>query len=598
MIRRTERIMKKFAYFFILATTLAFSACTTDDDTTTSSSKSSSSSSSSSASTGTATSSSSTDSSSDYLNARPDTIDFTNDDINQNFSASATTTITFSESGSATVDNQLSGDAITVDGNYVTATLANSGTVLKLTGTTTSGAIKITSDKKFELNLSGVSITNPNGTAINIQNGHAFVVVDGTNTLSDSNSAGYSDDYSTDAKSVFHNEDKLRFSGSGTLTITALNSAEKHAMSSDDWVFVNGPTLTITSGTEAGQGVKVNDGFIMQSGTVNITAKAAGKKGINSEAFVYTTGGSLTCTTSGGCVYDDEDSEYKAASAISADGYILLAGGTVTATNSGAGGKGIKTDYIFHVKGGTVTATSTGSTTSSSVDKSPKGVKAEGGVVIEGGTTNVSSSNHEGIESKSVLNVTGGLLYAKASDDAINSAGQMNLSGGYVGAYSTDNDAIDANGNLYIKGSTVYAISTAGGAETAIDANTEGGYSLYVESGNLVAYPSLENGASLTQTCYTTSISSTNNWNALYNGSDVALVFKVPTKGTYIVSTPSTSLSTGVTASDGTTIFGGYVYKDANVSGGSQAALSTYSSGSAMGGMGGGMPSGGGPGGR
>ncbi len=588
--------MKKSAYFFLLATALTLGACSSDDDSTYSSSNKSSSSSSdsSSASSGTSSSSSSTDSSSDYLNARPDTIDFTNDDIAQNFSASATTTITFSESGSATVDNQLSGDEITVDGNYVTAVLANSGTVLKLMGTTTSGAIKITSDKKFELNLSGVSITNPNGTAINIQNGHAFVVVDGTNTLSDGNSASYEDDYSTDAKSVFHNEDKLRFSGSGTLTVTALNSQSKHAMSSDDWVFVNGPTLTITSGTSAGQGVKVNDGFIMQSGTVNITAKAAGKKGINSEAFVYTTGGTLTCTTSGGCVYDDDDSEYKAAAGISADGYILIAGGTVTATNSGAGGKGIKTDYIFHVADGTVTGSSTGSTTSSSIDKSPKGIKAEGGIVIEGGTVNAASSNHEGIESKSVLNVTGGVLYSKAKDDAINSAGNMTLSGGYVGAYSTGNDAIDANGNLYIKGSKVFAISTAGGAETAIDANTEGGYTLYVQSGTLVAYPSLENGASISQTCYTASISSTTDWNALYNGDEVAFVFKVPTKGTYIVSTPSTSLYTGVSASDGTSILGGYGYKDASVSGGSQASLSTYSGGT---GMGGGMPSGGGPGG-
>ncbi len=590
--------MKKIAYLFLMATAFTLSSCTTDDDVqSTTKSSTSSSSSSSNSSSETADSSSSTDSDSDYLNARPDTIDFTNDDISQNFSASATTTITFSESDSATVDNLLSGDAITVDGNYVTAVLANSGTILKLTGTTSNGAIHITSDKKFELNLAGVSITNPNGTAINIQNGHAFVVVDGTNTLSDGNSAAYSDSYSTDAKSVFHNEDKIRFSGSGTLSVTALNPESKHAMSSDDWVYVDGPTLIISSGTSSGQGVKVNDGFIMKSGTVDITAKAAGKKGINSEAFVYVTGGTLTSTTSGGCVYDDDDAEYKAASAISADGYILISGGTVTASNSGSGGKGIKTDYVFHVSGGTVTATSTGSN-NNSADKSAKGVKAEGGIVIEGGITNVSSSNHEGIESKSVLNVTGGVLYAKASDDAINSASNMTLSGGYVGAYSTGNDAIDANGNLYINGSTVFAYSSAGGAETAIDANTEGGYSLYVQSGTLVAYPSLENGASISQTCYTATISSTSDWNALYNGDDLAFVFKAPSKATYIVSTPSTSLYTGVTASDGTTIFGGYGYMNASASGGSQASLSTYSGGT---GMGGGFPggnNGGFPGGR
>nr|MCR5130364.1 hypothetical protein [Prevotella sp.] len=165
------------------------------------------------------------------------------------------------------------------------------------------------------------------------------------------------------------------------------------------------------------------------------------------------------------------------------------------------------------------------------------------------------------------------------------SASDMVLSGGYVCGYSTGNDAIDANGNLYIQGSVVYAISTAGGAETAIDANTEGGYKLYVQSGTLVAYPSLENGSSISQTCYKVSISSTSAYNALYSGDNVAFVFKAPKTGSYIVSSSSPSVKTGVSVSDGTSIFGGYGYKDATVSGGSSASLSSYSSGSAGGGQ-------------
>ncbi len=574
---KKRKNLSSWGALLLLATCGIFAACAEDDSEVTDETSDTSSSSGSSSST------------SYYANTDPTTIDFTNDDINSNFTASNTTTINFSDDG-VTVENALSEDTYSYESTsgYVTATLNTTGTVLKLTGNCSSGALLINSAYKFELNLSDLELTNPNGTAINIQSGHCFVVVDGDNELQDGSSSAYTDTYSTDAKSVFHSEDKLRFSGSGSLTITANNAESKHALSSDDWVVVNGPTLTLTSGSNAGQGIKVNDGYYQQSGTVSISVKADGKKGINSDGFVYVTGGTLKAVATGGCTYDDDDQEYKAALGIKSAGYVTISGGTVTATCSGSGGKGVGTDYILNMKGGTLNATATGGN-NSSADKSAKGIKADGDIIIEGGSVNVTSANHEGMETKSTLTVTGGYIYAKAKDDAINSASTMDLTGGYVFGWSTNNDAIDANGNLNIAGATVYAVSTAGGAEQAIDANTEGGYKLYVTSGNLVAYPSLENNSQLTQACKTVSISSTNNWNALYNGSSVALVFKAPTTGTYIVSTASTGVTTGVTVNSGTSIFNGYGYADASVSGGSSATLSSYSGGT---GGGGGFPGG------
>lgn len=567
---------KNLFYAVLMASVIVMTGCSKDDSTS-SSSSSSTTDSSGSGSSSSDGSGSTSDSDSEYVNTDPTTIDFTNDFIANNFTAAATTTVTFSESGGATVDNQLSGDTYNISGNYVVATLTSTGTVLKLTGSASSGAILITSDKKFELNLSGLTLTNPNGTAINIQNGHCFVVVDGTNTLADASSASFSDDYSSTAKSVFHSEDKLRFSGSGSLTITASNAAEKHALSSDDWVVVNGPTITATAASGAGHGIKVNDGIYVCSGSVSATAAGSAKKGVNSEAFVYVAGGTLTGSASGGYTYDSDDAEYKAAAGINADGYVTVTDGTLTGTCSGAGGKGINSNYIINIKGGTVSATATGSDTSSSVDKAPKGMKCDGSLIIEGGTITTKSSNHEGVETKSTMMVTGGVLWSYSKDDAINSASTMTISGGYVGGHSTGNDAIDSNGNLYINGGNVFAYSAASGAEVAIDANTEGGYKLYVQSGTVVAYPSLENGSSLTQSCYKGTLSS-GTWYS-FSSSGTAYAFKVPKAGSWVVSSSAGKLYS-VTKDGGTSIFGDYGAIDATVSSGSSVSLSSYSGGS------------------
>ena len=126
----------------------------------------------------------------------------------------------------------------------------------------------------------------------------------------------------------------------------------------------------------------------------------------------------------------------------------------------------------------------------------------------------------------------------------------------------------------------------------AVDANTEGGYKLYVQSGTLYAYPSLESGSSLTQSCYTASLS-TSNWYS-FTESGTAFAFKVPSSGTWIVSGGSSLYS--VSKSNGTNIFDGYGATDATVSSGSSVSLTFYSGGGPGGG--GGQPGGGGGPGR
>ena len=207
---------------------------------------------------------------------------------------------------------------------------------------------------------------------------------------------------------------------------------------------------------------------------------------------------------------------------------------------------------------------------------------------ISGGKITASSAKHEAVETKGVLVVAGGEVYATSSDDAVNSGGDMTIDGGAVLAYSTGNDGLDANGNLYIKGGVVYAIGSRS-PEIAIDANSEQQKKLYLTGGTVIAVGGLESGASLSQKCWSAGTVKANTAYALFDGDGKAIcAFKTPNVSslTLVVSAPSLATAKyGVETSGGTVMLGGLYTDSATVSGGSGCTLSSYSA------------SGGGPGG-
>ena len=513
-----------------------------------------------------------------------------------------TITIHFNEGGQATV----TGDAnniVSVNGNQVTADNTSTSEKVKyeLSGSTSNGFFKVYSKNKQAIVLSDVSITNPGGAAINNQGKkRCFVVVNGTNALADGNPYTQTPD-DEDEKAAFFSEGQLIFSGSGSLTVTAKGKA---GITSDDYLhFMASPTIKVTS--NAGHAVRGKDAVIVSDGVLEAITTRAMKKGVASDSLVLFNGGVTTVTVSGGTAYDDEDAEFKSSAGIKADQLFVMNAGTLTVTNSGSGGKGISGDGIGYFQGGTVTVSVTGSNygqsssgmggrpgqTSSSSDnsKSAKGIKFDGNIYISGGSLSAKSSNHEAIESKGKIEITGGTVYAQSKDDAINSAGMLAITGGSVCAYSTGNDGLDANGNLYIEGGVVYAVG-CGGAENAIDANTEGGYKLYVNGGVLFTLGGLENGSVLSQNCYQASSWSKNTWYSLSVGSDT-YCFKTPSSGgTGLVVSASSepTVLSGVTPSGGTSVFNGLGVLGGSASGGNSVSLSAYSSGSGMGGPGGG----------
>ena len=533
-------------------------------------------------------------------------------------------TVTFSDTDNASVKGDSYG-YVTVDGNKVTVN--NTGgevLIYELTGTTTNGFFKVYGAKKQAIVLNGASITNPDGAALNNQNKkRTFIVVKGSNKLSDSESAAYAQEGEEDLKAVLFSEAQLIFSGSGLLTVNALNKQDKSAIATDDYIrLMDNPTIKVNSGSAAGHGFKGKDYVQLSSGSLVVKTAAALKKGITSDDYVLVEGGTHTLTVTGGVAYDEEDAEYSGTAGVKADNYFAMTGGSLTIENTGNGGKGINAgSYDFdatnhtlsdsYISGGTLTVTTTGREVN---DVSAKGIKIgwvtkegsgdrakvtgnAGKLTISGGTIVVNSSYGEGLEVKGDLTFDGGETYVSStSEDAINSQGDLTVNNGFVYAFSSGNDAMDSNGNTVLNGGYVMAVCTKGNPEVAIDANTEEGKKLYINAGaTVVAYGGLERGYSAAQSVYSMN-GTAGSWNALYNGKSFIAAFKAPSNiSTFIVSAPSLASGyKGVSVSGESKCNG--VWAVDGISGGSSVSLSNYSGGG--GGPGGGGPGGGGPGGR
>ena len=516
-----------------------------------------------------------------------------------------TVKVTYSGS-SASVTGTTDDFAVSIDGAGVTLTNNGSEVVIyELSGSSSDGYFKLYSTRKQQLPLTGLTLTNKKGAAINNQSHkRTYVVVKGTNTLADGASYTETPD-DEDEKAAFFSEGQLVVSGDGTLTV---NATGKAGITSDDYVrFMDAPVINVTS--SAGHGVRGKEAIIVSDGTIDVNVSGTGKKGFSSDTLVYFGGGVTTIKTTG------SDGELTGVAGIKADLRFVMDDGTLTVTSTGTGAKGISGDNVAYFNGGTVNVTVSGAnygTSSSGGRMGPggmggwggqgsssdnsvasKAIKFDGNLYISGGKITAVSSKHEGLEAKGVIVVTGGEVSVTASDDAVNAGGDLSIEGGAVFAHSTGNDGLDANGNLFIKGGVVYALGT-GGAELAIDANSEAQKKLYITGGTVIAVGGMESGASIGQNCWSAGTVKASTDYALYDGDGKLLgAFKTPSVKNLalIVSAPSLeTVKYGVDVSGGTGCFGGLYTVGATVTGGNNCSLSTYTGGGAMGpgGMGGG----------
>lgn len=400
-----------------------------------------------------------------------------------------------------------------------------------LAGESDNGSFYMEGAYKATLELQGLTLTNPTDAAINIQNGKRIDISakKGTvNTITDGASGSQ--------KGAIVCKGHLEFKGKGTLNVTGNAS---HAIYAKEYVEVKNLTLNILGSVK--DGINCSQYFLLESGEVNISGvgddaiqtdykdaenreaedtgtvtiaggkltaqvTATASKGIKAEGCVNVSDGEIDITVSGKGMWDSAKSKTKASSCISADENVTIGGGTLTLKATGSGGKGINCDGIFTMNEGSLNITTTGGMFAyvnnreydgytgstdrldSDAKSSPKGVKADTEVVINGGTINVSTSGNggEGIESKGTLTINDGKIKVRAYDDAINSSSHMYIEGGEIDVISTKNDGLDSNGNLYMRGGYVTAFG-AGSPECGIDANEEQGYTVIFTGGTLLA---------------------------------------------------------------------------------------------------------------
>jgi len=325
-----------------------------------------------------------------------------------------------------------------------------------LTGSTPEGSLKIYSDTPFELIMNGLDIIHSNDPALNIQSHKrvAVTLVKGTSNRLVGGMGFISESDSEDMKAAFFSEGQLVFSGEGSLTAI---SRYRHAICSDNYIRINGGTITIpisaNDGLHANEFIEINDGkvdinsmgdgmdsegyVLITGGSILITTTGDKSHGIKSvtETTIRTSGdieinvegdaskafkcggdmlvsqGILNLTTSGNACYDESEGETSSASGIKCSGNFLLNGGSIEINSSGMGGKGINVGGTITINNGELAVTTKGDEYKQSNDNTKaKAIKNDGDLTINGGLIYAYCKTDNAIDTKGSLTITGGTV--------------------------------------------------------------------------------------------------------------------------------------------------------------------------------------------
>ncbi len=352
--------------------------------------------------------------------------------------------------GTVDLDNvEVTGDGISVSDNIITI---SKGGDFEVTGTLDDGQIVIDTEEKVKLRLSGMSLTNKNGSAVYVKNADkAYITLtDNTeNTLTDGENYTSGDE---NEKGCITSRDNLEIKGSGSLSV---NGNYNHGIFSSNSIEIGNGNITVNAKND---GIHANDTLAISGGTVNVTAEG---DGIQAEEILDISDGEVNVTTTGEVKASTSNDfggrgEMKDLSQMTDDEIQSMReqmnNNQFTQTEESddsedTSSKGIKADWMLDISGGEVTVNSTDHAIHCTSDinitggtlnlssESKKGISGHGDVTIDDGDITITKST-EGIESKEILTINGGNIDITASDDGFNSGGTgANQNGGFGGGY-------------------------------------------------------------------------------------------------------------------------------------------------------------------
>lgn len=488
---------------------------------------------------------------------------------------------TYEESGAVYVtlsDDGIAGetDGVVIDGQMVTITAE--GTYI-FSGTLSEGQIVVDADNaKVQIVFDNVDITCASSAAVYVKSAEKVFVTlaEGSqNTLRNTDEYVAIDDNNIDA--VIFAKSDLTLNGTGSLTII---SAEGHGIVSKDDLKIIGGTYDITAAGHALSGkdsVRIADGtFILTAEKDGIHAENADDEekgyiyiadgdftitsdgdGMDASNIVQIEDGTLDITAGGGAANslkthesdvpggpgggmpqngekldgesmpqmgekpdgenmtemgkrpdgttppekpsqtDQSDTADETAAPDNATDHQSSSAETTedtTTDESGTSTKGIKAGGGMYLNGGTYQIDSADDSIHSNANitiadgtytlaTGDDGVHADDALIVNGGTITVTES-YEGLEGLTVT-INDGTIDITASDDGINTAGEkMELNGGYIHILA-GGDGVDSNGDLTINGGEIYIDGPSDNGNSAIDYGDRS--SAYVNGGTLVA---------------------------------------------------------------------------------------------------------------
>ena len=314
---------------------------------------------------------------------------------------------------------------VSISGGHVDVVNSNATDeyVTVLSGSCSDGSLTYTGSFKTTMRLNGLTLTNPKGGCIDIEDGKrvSLELADGTvNTLTDG--AG-------NQKAALYCKGHLEVSGGGTLNVTG---NLKHAIRSKEYMELKKNTGIIHILSSASDGIHTGQYFEMKGGTVTMEEIAG--DGIQAEALLegddndgqlFIKGGKLDITLTG----DD-------VSALKCDSLMTISGGELTITSSGNDVKAIKSKSDIHISSGTLSITQTGSyiinevTDDGETTYDPSyttAIKSDGNLMVMGGNIiiNNTAEGGRGLAADGDITVSGGTLNVTANGEG----GILDISG-------------------------------------------------------------------------------------------------------------------------------------------------------------------------